>query len=223
VIAREKCEESTQFCGSAPINHTTMPQPQILPIGPNDPSSAIRAAARALEEGKLVVLPTDTVYGVAAHWQCAAAQDQLYRIKQRDSGKPIPLLAADIQDIEKHGAVFSDVERRLAEHFWPGPMTLLLRTGNCVEGFRVPDHDIVRSVLRQAGGLLRVTSANLSGHPPALTAMEAVESIGESVSIVLDAGPAPGGIASTVVRVDNGKIVILRQGPISEEELNIGH
>ncbi len=192
-----------------------MEQPRILRIQPGNETAAAKEAAQALKKGFLVIMPTDTVYGIAARADLPEATKRLYEAKGRDKDKPIPLLAAGIAEVEKAGAVFGKLERRLAERFWPGPLTLVLRTGAATEGFRVPDSRAALVLLRESGGLLRVTSANPSGEPPALTVEDAVRSIGRFVHTALDAGPAPGGVPSTVAAVEGGRIRIIREGAIS--------
>jgi len=164
-------------------------------------------------------MPTDTVYGVAAHAGVAGAEEKIYLAKGRERGKPIPLLAAGIDDAERYGAELDAVEKKLAVKFWPGPLTLVLRVGDRTEGFRVPDHKVSIDLIKATGGVLRVTSANLSGDPPALTAGDAVRSLGPFVEIVLDAGHVSGGTPSTVAKVENGRIIVLREGMIGRAEL----
>jgi len=182
-------------------------------------------------------MPTDTVYGIAADPRIRGAEDRLCDAKGRDRDKPIPLLAAGISEVEKHGAILGWLERKLAEKFWPGPLTLVLavsrRTSAAAarslqvaparyfEGFRVPDCDVALALLREVGGVLRVTSANRSGEPPALTAQEAVCSVGQFASVVLDTGAAPGGIPSSVVKVENRKVRMLREGVIPARSLMV--
>ena len=196
-------------------------QPLILRVRPGytDSKDAIGRAADTLRKGSLVIMPTDTVYGVAADARIAGWDDKLYRAKSRDRGKPIPVLAANIDQVENYGVVLDCVERVLAERFWPGPLTLVLRAGSVSEAFRVPACAIALELLRMVGGVLRVTSANVSGESPALTVEDAIASIGEHVDVALDAGVSPGGVASTVAKVEKGSVVVLRQGAISREEL----
>ncbi len=196
-------------------------QPLILKVrqGRPDVHSAVRQAADALGRGSLVIVPTDTVYGVAADALAGDWAEKLYTAKGRDRGKPVPLLAADTGQVEHYGGKFEGVERVLAERFWPGPLTLVLRVRNGAEGFRVPACEITLELLRAVGHVLRVTSANVSGGNPALTVEDAVAALGAHVEMALDAGHSPGGIVSTVARVENGKIVVLRQGAISREAL----
>ncbi|MDD4870733.1 MAG: L-threonylcarbamoyladenylate synthase [Kiritimatiellae bacterium] len=196
-------------------------QPLILQVRQRsaERNDSINRAAGVLRGGSLVIVPTDTVYGVAADARIKDAEEKIYRAKGRERGKPIPILAADIGQVEKYGVEFDRIERKLAEKFWPGALTLVLMTSAGTEGFRVPDYDVALELLRAAGGVLRVTSANVSGEPPALTADEAINVIGGSVELVLDAGRVPGGIPSTVAKVENGRVIVLREGAISADEL----
>jgi L-threonylcarbamoyladenylate synthase len=193
-------------------------------LDPNkmDRSQVVRQCAEALIRGELVVLPTDTVYGVAAAVGC---EDGLFRAKVRAPGKPIPLLAAGIAAVEGFGAMLSSEERRLAGQFWPGPLTLILRMSHDrqgadrEEGFRVPDHSLAREIIGAAGGVLRVTSANRSGEPPATTAAAAMAALEGSVTVVVDDGPVGGGVPSTVARLRGREVEVLRDGGIQQSAL----
>ena len=118
-------------------------------------AEGLEDAARVLNAGGVVVIPTDTVYGLAAHPSFPEAVERLYTIKGREAKKPIALLAADETAVWEFGYA---VPETLAKH-WPGALTVVVGP----EGFRVPDHDWTRELLRRCGGVLRVTSANLSG------------------------------------------------------------
>ena len=176
--------------------------------------AAIERAALLLREGALVVLPTDTVYGVAADPAVPGAEDRIYAAKERDRGKPIPLLVADAAHVSAAGAVMGWRARRLARRYWPGPLTLVLNTGQRREGFRVPDHPVTLAVLRAVGGILRVTSANRSGEPAARDAAAAAAALAGRVALVLDAGPSPLGAESTVVQEEGDTLRILREGAL---------
>ena len=173
-------------------------------------------AVAALKEGQLIILPTETVYGLAAD---PGAVERIYKAKGRPDDKPIPLLAADTATIENSGCDLGRIGRVLAEKFWPGPLTLVLKTPDGFKGFRVPDYPVTQAVLRLWGRLLAVTSANRSGESAALRAEEAANALGPCVAYVLDAGLSPGGVPSTVVKVDGDRIEILRQGCISKEKI----
>jgi L-threonylcarbamoyladenylate synthase len=189
-----------------------------LARAPYDPAGIAEAVA-VLNRGGLVIIPTDTVYGLAAHPNVPGAEERMYRAKCRDPRKPIPLLAAGRGDVEAYGAALGPAERRLADAFWPGALTLILAARGREEGFRVPDDALARLILRAAGGLLRATSANLSGDPPALTAQEAAAALGPAVDFVVDAGPVRGGMASTVVKVERGQPRVLRAGALAPAEI----
>ena len=170
-----------------------------------------RRAAEVLNGGGVAVIPTDTVYGLAAHPDFPEAVDRLYTIKGREAKKPIALLASDIAAVERFGYPLVGRARELAESHWPGALTLVIGK----EGFRVPDHAETRELLAACGGVLRVTSANLSGRRPATDAPQALRDVGLSADFVVDDGVSPGGVPSTVVRVNpDGGLEVLREGAI---------
>ncbi len=190
--------------------------------------SAPARTAEIIRAGGLVILPTDTVYGVAANlWQTEAVAG-LYRAKQRPPDKSIPVLLSDFEAIEQITSEVPDLARRLARSFWPGPLTIAIPKHPAVPeivsalptiGVRIPDHDAARAAIRACGGALAVTSANLSGNPSPLTAQEATRALGSAVALILDGGPCPGGVASTVVDVSSEELHIIRIGPLSEKVL----
>ncbi len=183
----------------------------------------LEAAAKVLLAGGVAVIPTDTVYGLAAHPDFPEAVDRLYTIKGREAKKPIALLAADVEVVERFGYQITGKACELVKH-WPGGLTLILSkstlnsqlsTLNSDEGFRVPDHGWTRRLLAKCGGLLRVTSANLSGQRAATDAPQALADVGLSADIVVDDGISPGGVPSTVVKVGpGGGIEVLRRGGV---------
>ena len=180
---------------------------KIIPC--NDAS--LDEAAAVLNAGGVAVIPTDTVYGLAAHPGFPDAVERLYTIKGRESGKKIALLASDAAAVEAFGFPLPEKAAQLAGSHWPGSLTMVLGD----EGFRVPDHDWTRRLLAKCGGVLRVTSANLSGGKAATNAPQALADVGLSADLVVDDGVSPGGVASTVVRVcADGEIQILRKGAI---------
>ena len=167
----------------------------------------LKEAVAVLTNGGVAVIPTDTVYGLAAHPDFPAAVERLYAIKARDAKKPIALLANDGAGAERFiGAEAANVGGKR----WPGALTVVARG----EGVRVPDHGWTRRLIAACGGALRVTSANLSGKRAATDAPEALRDIGLSADLVVDDGVSPGGTASTVIKIDDGRISILRDGPV---------
>ncbi len=198
---------------------------RILPFN----SQTVPLACQALRRGQLVVLPTDTVYGVAASARSAEAITRLFAAKGRPADNPIPLLLSDADCLARVCVQVPEAAYRLAEAFWPGPLTIALPkapdlpaalTPLPTVGVRVPDHDLTRAVIRAMGGALAVTSANRSGGPNPLTVPEARQQLGSAVSYYLDGGPAPGGVPSTVVTFDGtGALRVVREGPLSLADL----
>ena len=168
-------------------------------------------AAEVLNRGGVAVIPTDTVYGLAARPDFPDAVERLYTIKGREAKKPIALLASDVAAIERFGCPLVGKAKELAERHWPGALTMVIGT----EGFRIPDHDRTRRLIAACGGVLRVTSANLSGRRPATDAPQALADVGLSADFVVDDGVSPGGVPSTVIRVNgDGSVEVLREGAI---------
>jgi L-threonylcarbamoyladenylate synthase len=190
-------------------------------------SEAPKMSSQVLHAGGLIVLPTDTVYGVGSLLD-EAAINRIYAAKQRPPEKAIPVLISDIDAALCVATHIPDQARQLAEVFWPGPLTLALPKRDDLPsnlsalptvGVRIPDHAGTRAVIAGAGGALAVTSANRSEEPPACTIHEAIQYLDESVALYLDGGPCQGGVPSTVVTFDNGDLRVLRVGPITEAML----
>ena len=181
--------------------------------------SSLPAAAEVLLRGGVVIVPTETVYGVACHPDFPEALERIRAMKRRDAAKPFQLLAADSDAVWADGAVRSAAAERLAA-YWPGPLTAVLpRKGGAAEGYRVPDCPRLCELLRRCGGCLRCTSVNLSGEAPARNAQEAAAALGAAVDLLLDGGPARLGVSSTVAEVlADGSLRILRQGALALAE-----
>ena len=191
-------------------------------------SAGTTVAATALGKGELVVLPTDTVYGVAADAFTPAAVTALLAAKGRGRQVPPPVLVGSrraafalVQDVS---ASASD----LIDEFWPGGLTLVFRSSRSLAwdlgdtkgtvAVRMPLHPVALDLLKETGPLA-VSSANVSGSPPATTAAEAEKQLGDAVSVYLDGGPCPGDMASTIVDVTGPVPRLLRQGVISVQRL----
>jgi L-threonylcarbamoyladenylate synthase len=191
-----------------------------------DDAAGRAAAAMALRSGGIVAMPTDTVYGVGVSLDAPAGLERLFAAKNRPLDKAIVLLVADVEQAATVG-VLTAAARALAERFWPGGLTLVLAqapgaglpavltAGQASIGVRVPDHDCPRSLARELGPL-PVTSANISGSPAATTAENVVAQLGSRIDLILDGGPARGGVRSTVVDCSGEKPRILREGLIAE-------
>ena len=184
---------------------------------------AIAAAAAALRAGEPVGVPTDTVYGLAADATDADAIQRLFELKERPEDRTIAVLVADLAAAETLVRLTSPA-RRLAERFWPGPLTIVaarrpeapphLGTGATI-GVRVPDDEIMRAIASPAP--LAVTSANLHGGPTPSTASGVAE-LFPALSLVVDGGPRPGS-SSTVVDATGAAPAVLREGPVTLQKM----
>lgn len=185
-------------------------------------ADGIARAAAILRAGGLVAFPTDTVYGVAVARSRADRLEALFAVKRRPPERRIPVLVASFEQAEEAGVVADDRARRLAARWWPGPLTMVLPThaGETV-AFRVPDHQVARDLIAAAGPLL-ATSANLSDEPDTLGADEVLIAFAtqqDELDAVVDGGPVPGGVASTVVDLSVTPARLLRVGPIGASDL----
>ena len=187
----------------------------------------IHRAVELLKIGGLVAFPTDTVYGLGALAFDGRAIEWIFKAKDRPIEKAIPILFADEADLEKVAVEIPEMARLFASRFWPGPLTCVVPkkatlpvvvSATTTVAVRIPDHPVARALLRAAGPMA-VTSANLSGHPSSTTAGGVMEQLKGRVPLILDGGTTPGGIPSTLVDCTGDEPVILREGPISLEEL----
>jgi len=188
---------------------------------------ALERALELLWQNEPVAFPTDTVYGVGALVFDSLGIQRLYEIKGRETDKAIPILVGDAADLERVTGGMNPLALRLAERFWPGPLTLVvprhpqipedISPGPTV-GVRMPDHPVALKLLRMAGPLA-TTSANRSGEASPRTAQDVLAQLGGRIRLVLDGGTTQGGTPSTVVDCLRAEPVILRPGPISLESL----
>jgi protein-tyrosine phosphatase len=204
----------------------------------DDTRDVVHRAVQMLAEGKLVVFPTETVYGLAASARRRDAVDRIYEAKGRGQDAPLALAVRSVEDALDYAPNLGLKAERLGRRCWPGPVTLVVKHGgdeglarqlprevrsavapNGEVGLRAPAHQTLLDVLRMLAGPIVLTSANRSGEPPAVTAQEAVNSLGDSVALVLDDGPCRYGQASTVVRVGPDKCECLREGVVPSDAL----
>ncbi len=200
----------------------------LLTVDPRevDPD-AIALAAAALSAGQLVVLPTDSVYGVAADPSLRAAVARLFEAKGRPRSLAIPVLVSSLTHVKRLVEVDARAERAMGA-FWPGALTIVLPRRPGVEwdlgeaertlALRMPAHPVALELLTQAGPLA-VTSANRSGEPTPRTCEEVRAVLGDAVSVYLDAGPSPGDVASTVLDLSEEAARVLREGSIPAAEV----
>jgi L-threonylcarbamoyladenylate synthase len=198
-----------------------------LKIGQDDFNDEdVDACADALKRGCVLVMPTDTVYGIAALASDAGAVGRVMRIKERAEDKPLPVQAASVADANVLGVADSPVARALISEFWPGGLTIVLERRQGVDlpyqagpsiGVRVPGSRFCLAVIERAGRLV-VPSANGPGEPAPIAAGDVSSRIIDSVDLLVDAGACPGGTESTVVDITRG-IEVLREGAVSRDRI----
>lgn len=200
---------------------------RVDPLRP-DPA-ALAPAARALRRGELVAFPTETVYGLGAHALDPAAVAGIFAAKGRPGYNPLIVHAADLEGARELAAAWPEEAERLARAFWPGPLTLVLPKNARVPGavtaglptvaLRVPAHPVAHALLREAGIPVAAPSANRSTRLSPTTAEHVVRGLGERVAVVVDGGPSPVGIESTVLSLAGAVPTLLRPGSVSVEAL----
>ncbi|OZM81912.1 L-threonylcarbamoyladenylate synthase [Pseudonocardia sp. MH-G8] len=195
---------------------------------PDQRAEGLVAAARAARAGRLVVLPTDTVYGIGCDAFSASAVRSLLTAKQRGPDMPVPVLVGSWTTIDGLVQGVPKAARDLIEAFWPGGLSLVLPHAPSLKWdlgstkgtvmLRMPLHPVALELLRDVGPM-GVSSANVSGSPPASTAAEAQEQLGEKVAVYLDGGPSGEPVASTVLDLTGDDPRVLREGAVSSAEV----
>ena len=194
-----------------------------LTIDSHQPSEQrLRLAASELSYGGVVAYPTDTLYGLAADPCNASAVDRIYRIKARSPLAPLPLIAANIEQIRACVKSLSPLSRQLADLFWPGPLTLIYDAGETLApamlagektvAVRVPAHPIAMGIARVFGHPITATSANLTGIKPVSEASAMAKELSDDLSLILDGGPTAGGLPSTIVDARGLQPMLIREG-----------
>lgn len=196
--------------------------------------AGIAEAARLIREGELVAVPTETVYGLAADATNAAAVAKIYHAKGRPSFNPLIVHVLDMAQAKGLGALPDEAAERIAEHFWPGPLTLVVplspfttslarevSAGLDTIALRSPAHPVMRRVLEAVGKPLAAPSANASGRISPTRAAHVLASLEDRIAAVIDAGPTERGLESTIVKVADGVISVLREGPIPSDEVAV--
>jgi protein-tyrosine phosphatase len=203
-----------------------------------DVRDVIHRAVQALAEGQLVAFPTETVYGIGASACLPEAVDRLQALKERDQKSPFAIAIKSAEEALDFVPDMEPLARRLARRCWPGPVTLVvdsqhtdglaaqlprevreLVSPNGTIGLRVPANEILLDVLRMLAGPIALTSANRHGEPEAITADDVRESVGDEVALILDDGPCRYGQPSSVVRVHDNQLQVLREGVVAEGTL----
>ena len=204
--------------------------PNLVRIDPERPDPAVLArAGKIIRRGGLVAFPTETVYGLGAHALDEAAVKRIYRAKRRDPSDPLIVHLGALDEVATVATDLPSAARALAERFWPGPLTIVLpkrpvvpdaaTAGLPTVAVRVPSHTVARGLLAAAGVPIAAPSANLFMRTSATTAQHVLEDLGDRVDLILDGGPAPHGIESTVVAVSDEDARLLRPGATTAEAI----
>jgi L-threonylcarbamoyladenylate synthase len=191
-------------------------------------AEGVAAAAEAVRRGEVVVLPTDTVYGMGVDAFASEAVAAVLTAKGRGRDMPLPVLVPNQQTVDGLAADVPAYARDLIHAFWPGPLTLVLHAQsslmwdlgetNGTVALRMPRNDAALRLLSEVGPMA-VTSANISGQPPAATILDAAAQLGSAVSVYLETGPSAGGLASTILDCTHQVPVILRAGAVSAGQI----
>jgi len=194
---------------------------KVVKIDPQNPRKQdIKEAADILRDGGLVIIPTETVYGIAANSANKQTIEKLSEIKKRAKDKPFSLHLAFKGDIEKYASDILPAAYRLIENFWPGPLTLILKDKNNGKvGVRIPNHRIALAIIREADVPVVCPSANLSGNKPPHTIEEALKDLKGLVELAVDTGETTLGKESTVVDASKFPLEVLRVGAIPKEQI----
>ncbi len=193
----------------------------VLKVNPDAPArELIDYSAKVIRGGGLVVFPTETVYGVAANFLKKAAIDKLYKIKKRPRGKPLTIHIASLDTIKVLGCKISKEAKALIYKFWPGPLTIILKSRNKKKiGFRMPDNKIALDLIKASGVPVVAPSANISGKNPPRSAKAVSKELDGKIDVLLDGGRTKVGIESTVVDLTAKPFKILREGAIKRSTI----
>lgn len=189
----------------------------------------LELTASLIKAGKVVILPTDTVYAVAADVLNEEAVENIYKIKKRDFSKPCNILVSNIDMIRKVTYQISDLEERIIKSFFPGALTIIFNKNSIIPdivtsglstvGIRMPDDKFLLELIDRIGRPIVATSLNLSGEKSMTNVENIPQELKNNIDLIVNSGEAKVGTPSTIIRVENNKIEILREGPITKEDL----
>ena len=200
-----------------------MSSTKIIAVNAQDINLAyLQEASLALRSGQLVIIPTETVYGIAANMLDKKAMERLVKIKQRGADKPFTLHISDREKVEEHGRDITPCAYKLMRAFWPGPLTLILKAsgkGNLTIGIRLPDNEVAQRIIRKSVVPIVCPSANLAGEPSPRTCLEALKDLDGLVDLAIDAGRTLLGTESTIVDVTADPARVVRVGALDKERV----
>ena len=214
-------------------------QTEVLKVDPVSPDSAvIEKAASFIRQGKIVAIPTDTVYGLAVDFSNPRAMKRLYELKKRPLNKPFTIAVSSEESLERLTRDAGPLAYKLMEKFWPGPLTLVLKSAGSIGttndehsstisgepsrttiGLRLPNNRVALRIIEESGCAVALPSANYSGQKPACDAREVLSALKDSIDLIMDAGKVELGIESTVVDLSAAHFKILREGAVSKAEI----
>ena len=192
----------------------------------------IEEIANAIKEGKLIIFPTDTVYGIGTNAYNEEACKKIYEIKGRPSCKPLIILISDTSMIEDLVENISPKEQKIIEKFWPGPLTIkfkkrkgilpdIISAGDEYVRIRLIKNGLIYKIIEKAEVPVVAPSANISGHPTGIKINNIIKELGGKVDYILDCGDYKSDEPSTIVQVEDEKVVVIREGKIKREELEL--
>jgi len=189
----------------------------------------LEKAAQLIKQGKIVVFPTETVYGIGTNGLNEQAVKKLYEVKQRPLNKPISLLVSNMEMVNEIAKDITKIEYKIMEKFFPGPLTIILKkkdivpdivtAGQDTVGIRMPSGEIARKLVEMAGLPIAAPSANITGEPSGNNLQEIKKHFEGKADYFIDDGDSELGVSSTIVKVVDGKLQILRQGSITLEQI----
>lgn len=191
--------------------------------------SELDEVVEILNNEGIIIFPTETVYGIGGNAMSEDVIERVYRAKQRPRAKAVNILVSNINEIDKYAEITSDIERKIIQKFMPGPITIILKKkdgfgdaftqdDNTI-GVRIPDNKIINAILDRVNYPLIAPSANISDKPSGLNVNQIADDFKDTVDAIIDGGDARLGLSSTIVKVENGEIKILREGKITKEEI----
>lgn len=189
----------------------------------------VKSSIKMLKEGKILVVPTDTVYGICSDATNEKAVEKIFRIKNRDKNNPLNILVSSVDMAKKYTKNFNKIAETLANKFWPGALTMVFEKNDLIPkivtanketiGVRIPDNEVTLNIINELSLPIACPSANISGRPSGTVVEDIKSDFKDNVDIYIDCGPSKIGIESTIVKINENSVEILRQGKITKEEI----
>lgn len=203
---------------------------RIIKINPDRPErELLQEAADLILSGKVIGYPTETVYGLGTNALDNQGIEKIFELKGRDRHRPILIIAGDLAQVKRLVTLFPALANRLAQKFWPGPLTMVLEASPFIPrallgsgkgiGIRIPDNNICLELLRLCGVPITSTSANFSGGKNPISAEEVWENFDNKLDLIIDGGKSLSRIPSTVLAIENSDVALIREGAIRKWEI----